>query len=108
MDNQTGCARAAGYLGRPQATFDAADLYHGIFLKTTALMDFLVSSHPFVEQIKGLPSYQQFYFYILFLQLNGCRFNAANDEVVVFILACARSELSIQPVTVWLHNHARI
>ncbi|NPV41126.1 MAG: type II toxin-antitoxin system death-on-curing family toxin [Anaerolineae bacterium] len=91
-------------LGRPQATFDAADLYHDIFLKAAALMDSLVRNHPFMDANKRTALVST----ILFLQLNGYRFNAANDEVVVFTLACARSELSIQQIAAWLHDHARV
>jgi death-on-curing family protein len=104
LDDQTGWARAAGCPGRPQATFEAADLYHDIFLKAAALIDSLVCNHPFVDANKRTA----FVSTIIFLQLNGYRFNAVSDEVVVFALACARSELSIQPITAWLQNHARI
>ena len=39
----------AAAVARPQATFDAQDLYPDIFTKTAALMDSLVRNHPFVD-----------------------------------------------------------
>lgn len=90
-------------LGRPQATFDAADLYHDIFQKAAALMDSLVRNHPFVDGNKRTAIVAT----VSFLQLNGYQFIAENDEVVVFTLACARVELSLQQIAGWFQNHTQ-
>ncbi len=90
-------------LGRPQSTFDENDLYGDVFLKAAALMDSLVRNHPFVDANKRTALVST----ALFLQINGNRFVANNEEIVGFSMACARSELSLQQIAGWFQNHTQ-
>ncbi len=83
---------------RPQATYGGADLYPDIFAKAAALMQSLVNNHPFVDGNKrvGIAATA------LFLQRNGHRLVASNQEVEEFTLAVARGERSFDEIANWL------
>ena len=79
---------------RPQATYGGADLYPDIYAKGAALMQSLVNNHPFVDGNKrvGIATTA------LFLQRNGYRLVASNQEVEEFTLAVARGERSFAEI----------
>lgn len=89
-------------LGRPQSTFDAAELYPDLFAKTAALMDSLVRNHPFVDGNKRTAITAA----ALFLKSNGHQLIVGNDEMVRFTLACAQSQISFQEITNWFERHS--
>mgnify|MGYP002345300110 FL=1 len=66
-------------------------------------MDSLVRNHPFVDANKRTALVST----ALFLQINGNRFVANNEEIVSFSMACARSELSLQQIAGWFQNHTQ-
>ncbi len=82
---------------RPQATYGGVDLYPDIFSKAAALMQSLVNNHPFVDGNKrvGIGATA------LFLQRNGHRLVASNQEVEEFTLAVARGERTFDDIVVW-------
>ncbi len=84
-------------VARPQATYGGEELYPDIFAKAAALMQSLVNNHPFVDGNKrvGIAATA------LFLQRNGHRLVASNQEVEEFTLAVARGERSFDDIAAW-------
>jgi death on curing protein len=80
-------------LGRLQTTFDDPD----IFTKTAALMDSLVRNHPFLDGNKRTAITSA----ALFLRINGYRLVVENDEMVLFTMACAQSQRSLDEIADW-------
>lgn len=89
-------------LGRPQGTFDGKDLYPELFSKTAALMDSLVRNHPFVDGNKRTAITSA----ALFLRMNGYRLIVENEEMVLFTLACAQSQLSFDEIADWFKQYS--
>jgi death-on-curing protein len=84
-------------LGRPQATFDAKELYPDPFLKAAALMDSLVRNHPFVDGNKRTAITAV----AIFMKINGFNLVVENNEMIRFTLACAQSQLSLDELAGW-------
>lgn len=82
---------------RPQATYGGEDLYPDLLSKAAALMQSLVNNHPFVDGNKrvGIAATA------LFLQRNGRRLVASNQEVEDFTLAVARGERTFDEIAAW-------
>jgi death on curing protein len=89
-------------LGRPQATFDEKELYPDIFTKTAALMDSLVRNHPFLDGNKRTAITSA----ALFLRINGYRLVVGNDEMVLFTMACAQSQCSLDEIVDWFTRYS--
>jgi death-on-curing protein len=94
-------ARLEAAVNRPQAVFEGKDLYPDIFLKAAALLDSLVNNHPFIDGNKrtGISTAA------LFLQANGWRLTARNDELVEFTLQVAVSHPDIFNLSEWFRQH---
>jgi len=88
-------------VARPQATFDGADLYPDRWAKAAALMASLVQSHPFVDGNKrvGVTAAG------IFLQRNGLRLTATNDEVEALALAVAQGAMTTEQIAIWFVQH---
>ena len=88
-------------VARPQATFDGADLYPDRWAQAAALMASLVQSHPFVDGNKrvGVTAAG------IFLQRNGLRLTATNDEVKAFALAVAQGAMTTEQIAAWFVQH---
>ena len=88
-------------VARPQATFDDADLYPDRWAKAAALMTSLGQSHPFVDGNKrvGITAAG------IFLQRNGLRLTATNDEVKAFALAVAQGAMTTEQIAAWFVQH---
>lgn len=88
-------------VARPQATFDGADLYPDRSAKAAALMASLVQSHPFVDGNKrvGVTAAG------MFLQRNGLRLTATNDEVEALALAVAQGAMTTEQIAIWFVQH---
>ena len=89
-------------VGRPQASFEDKDLYPELFDQAAALMDSLVRNHPFVDGNKRTALTAT----ALFLQMNGFRLAAENEEVVRFVMACAQGEMPLGEIADWLRQHS--
>jgi death-on-curing protein len=89
-------------VGRPQATFDGEDLYPSLFAKASALLDSLIRNHPFLDGNKrtGIAATA------IFLQRNGWRLTASNQELETFTLEVAVSLTSLENMEAWLRNHS--
>jgi death on curing protein len=90
-------------VGRPQTSFDNQDMYPDLFMKAAALMDSLISNHPFVDGNKrtGIAAAA------LFLDANGYRLQLSNMELEKFTLEAARSGHTIEDIAAWLQINAR-
>lgn len=86
---------------RPFATFDGQDLYPDIFLKAGALIQSIVQNHPFVDGNKRTAFISAYNF----LALNGILINAAENQVVKFMLAVSNQNLSMDEISSWLKSH---
>ena len=89
-------------VGRPQATFDGRDLYPDIWHKAAALMESLISNHPFIDGNKRTSIAST----ALFLRRNGVPIESAQQEIETFTLDMALKKISLEDATVWLKQHA--
>ena len=88
-------------VARPQATFDAQELYPDRFTKSAALMASLVGNHPFVDGNKrvGITAAG------LFLRRNGVQLAATNAEVEELTLHVAQGAMTIDQIAAWFAEH---
>lgn len=90
-------------LGRPQSSFNGADLYPGLFAKAAALLDSLIRNHPFLDGNKRTAIAAAG----IFLHLNGFLLKVDSAEMVRFTLACAQSQVPLEQITVWLQSYSQ-
>jgi death on curing protein len=85
---------------RPAMTFGGEDLYPDIAAKAAALMHLLVMNHPFVEGNKrvGISVAE------LFLELNGVRLGAQDEDLEELTLSVARAELDAESLAIWFRQ----
>jgi death on curing protein len=76
-------------LARPQTSVFGADAYPDVPTKAAALLHSLARNHALVDGNKRLAWLATY----VFLDINGHRVTATNDEVVEFVLAVAAGEL---------------
>lgn len=81
-------------LGMPQSTFDGQDLHETLAEKAAAYLYHIVKNHPFVDGNKrtGLAAA------LVFLELNGFRFEATDEALIALTLEVAsgvRSKASV-------------
>ena len=88
-------------VARPQATFDGADLYPELFLKTAALMESLSQNHPFVDGNKRTAITAA----AMFLQLNGFRLQITNAEMERFTMMVVGERPSLESITAWFKDN---
>ncbi len=90
-------------LARPQARFGGKELLPDTFAKAAALMEFLVNNHPFVDGNKriGIAAAG------IFLELNGSRLIANNDELSAFALMVATGKAKVQEMAAWFKTNSR-
>lgn len=84
-------------VARPQATFEAAELYPNLFAKAAALMESLARNHPFVDGNKRTAITAA----ALFLQENGWRLETTNQELERFALLVTDGQLALEAVEEW-------
>ncbi|MGD2164199.1 MAG: type II toxin-antitoxin system death-on-curing family toxin [Anaerolineae bacterium] len=72
-------------VARPQASFESEDLYPDLWTKAAALLHSLIKNHPFVDGNKRTAVTATG----IFLELNGQRLTASNQEVVRFVATMA-------------------
>ena len=87
---------------RPQTTFDGVDLYESIFDKGAALVHSLLMNHQFVDGNKRTAMFSA----MTFIELNGYKFNAKQEEVVEYALYIENSQPKIDQISAWLKNHS--
>jgi death-on-curing protein len=85
---------------RPAMTYGGEDLYPDVASKAAALMESLVKNHPFVDGNKRVGAAAA----ELFGLVNGWDLAALDDELEKVTLAVARSEMGIEPLTIWFRQ----
>lgn len=89
-------------VARPKATFEGDDLYPDLFAKAAALMESIIKNHPFVDGNKRTAITAAG----IFLQRNGCRLQAAQDELYRFTMAMAAGSAKVKDAEEWIRAHA--
>lgn len=90
-------------LGRSQASFEDQVLYPDIFSKAAALMESLISNHPFVDGNKSTGAAAAG----LFLHRNGYRLTASNEDLVGITTRVAQSQASLEELATWLRDNSQ-
>jgi death-on-curing protein len=85
---------------RPAVTFGGEDLYPDDCAKAAALMHSLVMNHPFVDGNKRVGALAA----EAFLEINGHRLLASDDEFEDVTMAAARGELDAERLAIWLRQ----
>lgn len=83
------------------ATFDGIELYPSKEEKAARLGYSLISNHAFVDGNKRIGMYIM----ISFLELNGIRINATNDEVAMLGLSVADGSSNYENILKWIIDH---
>jgi death-on-curing protein len=90
-------------VARTKATFDNQELYETLYEQAAALMESLVSNHPFIDGNKrtGIACT------VLFLRRNGVNFSATSSDLERFTLRVASSKIKLSEIAKWLRKHNR-
>lgn len=83
------------------ATFDGKELYPTKEEKAARIGYSLISNHAFVDGNKRIGIYVMF----TFLEVNGIRLEATNDEVAAVGLGIASGEMSHDDLLEWIKSH---
>ena len=83
------------------ATFDGIELYPSKEEKAARLGYSLISNHAFVDGNKRIGMYIM----ISFLELNGIRIDATNDDVVELGLSVADGKAKYDQILQWIEDH---
>ncbi len=83
------------------ATFDGQELYPSKEEKAARLGFSLISNHAFVDGNKRIG----IYIMLSFLEINGIRMEADNDEVIALGLTVADGSSNYQDVLDWIYKH---
>jgi len=90
-------------VARPQSTFDGNDLYPTIFLKAGALVQSLLMNHQFVDGNKRTAMFCV----MTFMELNGYKFIAKQEEVVNAALWIENKKPTIEEIADWIKKHTK-
>ncbi len=83
------------------ATFDGVDLYPTKEEKGARLGYALISNHAFVDGNKRIGVYLM----TTFLEMNGIRLQATNEEIVQIGLSVADGSMSYEDLLAWVRKH---
>lgn len=83
------------------ATFDGNELYPSKEEKGTRLGYSLISNHAFIDGNKRIGVYIM----LSFLELNGIRIEATNDEIIDIGLSVANGSMSYEALLDWVKKH---
>ena len=87
-------------LGRPFATFDGKDLYPQVIDKAAAILESLVSNHPFVDGNKRIG----YVMMRLWLLQNGHDIIASQDQKYQLVMSVANGESKFEDIKAWLQT----
>lgn len=90
-------------VARPQSLFDGEDLYPDIFLKAGALVHSLLLNHQFVDGNKRTAMFSL----MTFMELNGYKFVAKQEEVVNAALWIENIKPTIEEISAWIKKHSK-
>ena len=86
------------------AAFDGKELYPSKEEKAARLGFSLVSNHAFVDGNKRIGVYIM----LSFLEINGIRINATNDDIVELGLSLADGSMKYEELLKWVLSHEQI
>lgn len=86
---------------RPRQTFGGTDLYPDLITKAAALFESLISNHPFVDGNKRTAVVIA----EVFLEKNGVRVTASDDELVEFAVDTAGGKRDSSAIVAWFREH---
>lgn len=89
-------------VARPMATFDGQELYLDLFAKAAALLESLISNHPFVDGNKRTAIAAAG----LMLRRNGRPLAATQEELFDFTMQMATGAAGLKDARDWLARHA--
>lgn len=89
-------------VGRPQQTFGEQELYPTLYAKAAALFESLVSNHPFIDGNKRTAALTA----VSFMQRNGQRVTASNDELIALTLNAAQGSPGVDTLAEWFAEHS--
>ncbi len=90
-------------LGVPCTTYGGSYLHTNICEMAAAYLFHLVQNHPFIDGNKRTGAVAA----IVFLILNGYKFDASEDELVEMVLGVARGELNKADIAVFINERVR-
>jgi len=88
---------------RPYQTFDKKDLYKTPVQKAAALIESLITDHPFIDGNK------RFGYVAMRLSLleAGLDINASEDEKYEFVIEIAKGNLNFSEICAWINNNLK-
>jgi len=89
-------------LARPFQTFDGVDLHKSHLEKAAALIESIVTNHPFIDGNKRTA----YVLMRLYLLENGLDIKATQDEKYEFVISIASGNVSFEQIVEWISNHA--
>ena len=90
-------------INRPFMTFDQKDLYSTPVEKAAALIESLISNHPFVDGNKRIG----YVFMRYFLLQNNLDIQATQSEKFDFVISIAQGQLSFEYICKWLSDRVK-
>ena len=94
---------AESALHAPAASFGGVEFYPDLATKAAVLCTRIVKNHPLLDGNKRVALTATG----VFLDLNGYRMNASNQEAVDFTLAVIAGELDLEAIAAWLRSHSQ-
>jgi death on curing protein len=88
-------------LNRPFATFDLKELYPAPIEKAAALLESIVSNHPFIDGNKRTG----YVLARLLLMESGLDIEATQEQKYEFVMAVSKGETNFEQIRDWLNEH---
>jgi death on curing protein len=88
-------------LSRPFQTFDTNDLYSTATQKAAALIESIVTNHPFIDGNKRIG----YVLMRLFLLENGLDLRAKQEEKYEFVIKIASGKTDFEDICNWIDKH---
>jgi len=90
-------------VSRPFQTFDNNDLYPTVIKKAAALIESVVTNHPFIDGNKRIG----YVIMRLFLLDNGFDIISKQDDKYDFVIKIATGKLDFEKICAWIEEHVQ-
>ena len=91
-------------IARPYKTFGGEYLYPTVFEKAAALVERIITNHPFIDGNKRTG----FLSMLLILELENFKITASNDDTYNFTIEISTGEIKFEEIVLWLKNNTEI
>ena len=88
-------------IARPYQTFGGEYLYPTVFEKAAALVERIITNHPFIDGNKRTG----FLSMLLILELENFKITASNDATYNFTIQISTGEIKFEEIVLWLKNN---